>query len=153
MSGMCFCRLPLLACKDPTAFGAAKGLAGRGKFFFRLILLMGRVSSRIDRNKIKRWQQTPRKYQKIRSQIEHIEPPWSPSPPFVRKGPLMREPVPAARHLGSAGRFKKMGPALALRIPRPSVSLLELEAELEALYRYTMAPHVWTGQKLGLRSA
>ncbi|CAL1146373.1 unnamed protein product [Cladocopium goreaui] len=43
-------------------------------------------------------------------------------------GPLMREPVPAAR------------------IPRPSVSLLELEAELEALYRYTMAPHVWTGQ-------
>ncbi|CAL1148725.1 unnamed protein product [Cladocopium goreaui] len=53
----------------------------------------------------------------------------------------MREPVPAARHLGSAGRFKKMGPALALRIPRPSVSLLELEAELEALYRYTMAPH------------
>ena len=88
MSGMCSCRLPLLACKDPTAFGAAKGLAGRGKHFFRLILLMGRVSSRIDRNKIKRWQQTSRKYQKIRSQMEHIEPPWSPSPPFVRKRPL-----------------------------------------------------------------
>lgn len=36
-------------------------------------------------------------------------------------------------------------PAPAPRIPRPSVSLLELEAEVEALYRCTTAPHVWTG--------